>query len=311
MEKTVLGRFAPTPSGRLHLGNLFCCLLAYLSAKAAGGEMCLRVEDLDRDRSRQEYIRQMFADLAWLGITWEGEVVYQSRRDAFYESCLEKLEKQGLVYPCFCTRAQLHAATAPHGLDGEPIYPGTCRSLSREERLEKGKTRKPALRLQVKGETISFIDGHFGFYSQNLEKDCGDFILRRSDGIFAYQLAVVADDGDMGITQVVRGRDLLSSTPRQLYLYRLLGMEPPAFYHTPLLLSPEGKRLAKRDNALGVQALQDRGITGEQVTGFLACAAGLLEKPEPLSPAELVPFFSWDKVPREDVRLPKEILDIL
>lgn len=303
-----LGRFAPTPSGRLHLGNLFCFLLAWLSAKAEGGEVLLRIEDLDIVRSRREYIEKAAADLQFLGMDWDlgGTDLLQSERSAFYREQLEKLEALGLVYPCFCTRAQLHAASAPHASDGEPVYDGRCRELAPAEVEKLAKDRIPALRLKVNDEIITFTDGHYGPVTQNLATECGDFILRRSDGIFAYQLAVVADDAAMGVTQVVRGRDLLSSTPRQLYLYRLLDLKAPAFYHTPLLLAPDGRRLSKRDGDLSLDSLRSR-YTAPEIVGRLAYLAGLIDRPEALVPAELVPHFSWEKVPKEDILLPLDL----
>lgn len=304
----IIGRFAPSPSGRLHLGNLFCSLLAWLSAKAKGGEVVLRIEDLDRERSRPEYAEQLEQDLAFLGLTWDrggeagGPEYFQANRTAYYEALLACLREKGLVYPCFCSRAELHAANAPHASDGEAVYSGKCRGLSAAEAESLSKTRSPALRLRVPEETIVFQDGHYSRVCQALEQDCGDFILRRSDGTFAYQLAVVGDDAAMGITEVVRGRDLLSSTPRQIYLYRLLGFPVPEFFHTPLLLGPDGRRLSKRDRADSLDALREQGLSAEEIIGRLAFLAGFLDRPEPASPKELIPIFSWDKVPKEDVR---------
>lgn len=310
-EQGVIGRFAPTPSGRLHLGNLFCSLLAWLSAKAEGGEVILRIEDLDRERTSLEYTEQAENDLRFLGLSWDrgglagGNEYLQSRRSAFYRELLEWLEAQGLVYPCFCSRAELHAADAPHASDGDVIYSGKCRELSPEAVKELSKKRSPALRLKVPAERITFSDLHYGEGSQELEKECGDFILRRSDGVFAYQLAVVGDDAAMGVTQVVRGRDLLSSTPRQIYLYRLLGLPVPQFAHTPLLLASDGRRLSKRDRDVSLDALRERGLSPEEITGRLAYLAGLLDKPEAASPRELISVFSWDKVPKKDISLPE------
>ena len=228
----VTGRFAPSPSGRIHLGNILCCLLAWLSVRQQEGHMVLRIEDLDTARCPQRYARQMMEDLHWLGLDWdEGPEVggsngpyFQSQRTDRYQAALEQLEAQGLVYPCFCTRAELHAASAPHREDGQVIYPGTCRNLSAAQIAERSLRRAPALRLRVPEEEIGFTDGHLGAVRENLARACGDFLLRRSDGMFAYQLAVVVDDAAMGITEVVRGADLLDSTPRQLYLYRLLDL---------------------------------------------------------------------------------------
>ena len=312
-QQPVVGRFAPSPSGRLHLGNLLAFLLAWLSAKSRGGRIILRIEDLDPARTRPEYAETLERDLLFLGLPWDegggpAGPYWQSRRTALYERCLTRLEAQGLVYPCFCSRAELHAAEAPHTADGEPIYPGRCRNLPPAEVRRREKKRLPALRLEVPDETITLTDGHYGPYAQNLAQGCGDFILRRSDGVFAYQLAVVADDAAMGVTEVVRGRDLLSSAPRQLYLYRLLGETPPQFCHTPLLLAPDGRRLSKRDADLGLDALRARGFTAADIVGALAFAAGLQNAPTPILPEQLAPAFSWAKVKQEDVRLPANLL---
>lgn len=313
MEGPVTGRFAPTPSGRMHLGNLFCSLLAWLAAKKEGGRVVLRMEDLDQLRTSSVYAAQAEADLKFLGLFWdEGgslggpHAPYdQGSRSPYYQELLGRLEALGLVYPCFCSRAELHAANAPHASDGEVVYAGTCRGLRREEIAEKSRKRPPALRLRVPEETIAFVDGHYGLVEQDLATECGDFILRRSDGVFAYQLAVVADDAAMGVTQVVRGRDLLSSAPRQLYLYRLLGFPEPAFAHAPLLLAPDGRRLSKRDRDVSLEALEEKGLTGPEIVGRLAFLAGLLDRPEAAQPQDLLPVFAWDKVPREDVCLPQ------
>lgn len=315
MEFQPTGRFAPTPSGRMHLGNLFSALITWLSVRACGGRLVLRLEDLDQNRCRPEYARQMEQDLHFLGLNWdEGGSLggthgpySQHERTQWYQAQLEKLEEQGLVYPCFCTRAELHAPEAPHASDGEFIYNGRCRALSPGEIKRRMEVRAPSLRLHVPQETICFNDGHYGRVCQNLATECGDFILCRSDGVFAYQLAVVADDAAMGVTQVVRGRDLLSSAPRQLYLYRLLGFEPPEFYHVPLLLSADGRRLSKRERDLGLGELVARGFTAQDLIGRLAYLAGLLKRPEPATARELIPLFSWDKVVREDIHLPFEL----
>lgn len=308
-----IGRFAPTPSGGLHLGNLFCSLLAWLSAKAQGGEIILRIEDLDRERSRREYVMQAEHDLKFLGLNWDrggtngGDEYFQSKRTEYYEQCLSRLEELKLCYPCFCTRAELHAVNAPHTSDGEAVYTGKCRNLSDSEIAELKLTRNPAVRLRVPDEVITFTDGHYGEISQNLLTDCGDFILRRSDGAFAYQLAVVADDAAMGVSEVVRGRDLLSSTPRQLYLYRLLGFAAPKFAHTPLILAADGRRLSKRDRDISLAGLIEKGYTAEDIVGRLAFLAGLIDRPESAAANELIPLFSWEKIPTEDICLPRDL----
>lgn len=307
-----VGRFAPTPSGYLHLGNLFCSLIAWLAAKSRGGEIILRNEDLDVERSRPEYALQAQRDLDALGLFWDQggdkggphSPYGQSQRFDFYRVQLEKLEAQGRVYPCFCSRAQLHAASAPHASDGELLYNGACRDLTPEQVAEKRRARSPALRLWVPEETIAFTDLHYGPQAQHLPSGCGDFILRRSDGVYAYQLAVVADDGAMGVTQVVRGRDLLSSTPRQILLYRLLGYPVPEFGHTPLLLAGDGRRLSKRDGDQSLSGILSRGYSPRDVVGCLAYLGGLLPEPAPAWPEELLPLFSWEKLPRGDISLP-------
>lgn len=309
----VRGRFAPSPSGRMHLGNLFCALLSYLSVKSRGGEWILRIEDLDTARCRPDYARQVEEDLRWLGLAWDeggsaggpDAPYFQSERTALYEAALARLRGMGLVYPCFCTRAQLHAASAPHREDGLTVYPGTCRGLTAEDIARREAAgRKGALRLRVPEETVTFTDGHLGEVTEYLPTDCGDFLLRRSDGLFAYQLAVVVDDAAMGVTEVVRGADLLSSTPRQLLLYELLGWEAPEFYHFPLLLSLDGRRLSKRDGDLGLGALRER-YTPEEIIGKLAYLAGQNPGGGPRTPEALAEDFHWDAVPRRDIPLPE------
>ena len=308
MKQTIRGRFAPSPSGRMHLGNLFSALLAWLSVRAAGGIMVLRMEDLDPDRCRAEYAAQLADDLRWLGLDWDEGYqrggphgpYCQSERTQLYAGAFQALEEKGLLYPCFCTRAERLAASAPHRSDGQAVYGGACRWLTQQQRSQRALTRRPAWRVQVPDREISFTDGLQGPYTEHLLRDCGDFILRRSDGVYAYQLAVVYDDGTMAVNQVVRGRDLLDSTPRQLYLYELLGLTPPEFYHVPLLLAPDGRRLSKREHDLDMGALRGR-YTPEALTGLLAFWAGQLERPEPVSPAELARHFTWETVPRQDI----------
>lgn len=299
----VVGRFAPTPSGRLHLGNVLCAMLAYLSARHEGGRFLLRIEDLDGPRCPRHLARQAIDDLAWLGFTWDEEPLYQSERAAFYERALRHLEAQGLIYPCFCTRAQLMASFAPNLGDTQLVYGGTCGKLTPEEVARASRLRSPALRLRVPPEDVTFTDGLCGPQRENLARDCGDFILRRSDGLFGYQLAVVVDDALSGVNQVVRGRDILSATPRQIYLQRLLGYPEPQYTHIPLLTDSQGRRLAKRDRDLDLTALAKR-FSPEELIGLLAFASGLLEEPRPIALDGLVPLFDWAKVKREDIRLP-------
>lgn len=304
----IIGRYAPTPSGRLHLGNLYAALLCWLSVRSQGGEMLLRIEDLDTLRCTVENADLLKEDLQWLGLDWDREMPPQRSRSVYYEEILAKLSERGEVFPCWCTRGDLkNAANAPHASDGHPIYPGTCRALSPQERAIRLRKRPGIMRLAVPDEVIGFEDGNYGHYEENLQTECGAFILRRADGVFAYQLAVVADDIDGGVTEVVRGRDLLDSTPRQLYLYRLLGAEPPRYFHVPLLTAPDGRRLSKRDEDLDVGLLRQR-YRPEELLGALAFAAGQLERPEPVSAAELVKIFDRSRVGQADIaiRLPGE-----
>lgn len=293
-----IGRFAPSPSGRMHLGNVFSAMLAWLSVKSCGGKLVLRIEDLDPDRCRPEYADTLKRDLEWLGLVWDEEQTPQSRRTEAYREMFSRLEELRLVYPCYCSRGELHAASAPHASDGTLLYAGTCRNLTPEQRA--GKTKPPCWRVKVPDETVFFTDGLQGDTQQDLAASCGDFIVRRADGVYAYQLAVVTDDADAGVTQVVRGCDLLSSTPRQIWLQRQLGLPEPAYYHVPLLLAPDGRRLSKRERDLDMGALRLRH-TPESLLGLLAHACGLLEYSVPISAAELAGDFSWQMVRGENI----------
>lgn len=287
----------------MHLGNLFTALLAWLSARADGGEFVLRIEDLDPDRSRAEYAEAIRDDLRWLGLDWDREMPLQSTRTPVYAEQFERLRERGLIYPCFCTRNELHAASAPHASDGTLLYAGTCRNLTPAQIASQ--TRKPAWRIRVPEETISFRDGVFGAVTQNLATACGDFILRRSDGVYAYQLAVVCDDALGGITQVVRGCDLLPSTPRQIWLGRELGFVQPAYYHVPLLVAPDGRRLSKRERDLDMEHLRRR-YTPEQLTGRLAFLAGLRPEVSAVAPKELAHGFTWGVIHKNDIPISKD-----
>lgn len=310
----VCGRFAPTPSGRIHLGNILCAMLSWLSVRSKQGKYLLRIEDLDAMRCPRSLADQIEEDLQWFGIDWDdggsagGEQWYQSSRTEIYDRYFEVLKDKGLLYPCFCSRAELHTAQAPHRSDGTYIYAGTCRNLTPEQIAEKSKRRPPAWRVRVPDRVVSFTDGCQGVYTENLAQDCGDFIIRRSDGVYGYQLAVVVDDGEMGVTEVVRGSDLLNSTPRQMYLYEQLGFPIPQFYHMPLLTAPDGRRLSKRDGDLDLGVLRERFGRPEPIVGMLAKAAGLRPTAEPVALHELIADFSWDKIPKQDIALPEEIL---
>ncbi len=304
MSVVPTGRFAPTPSGRLHLGNLLCAMLAYLSARSKGGRFLLRIEDVDMPRCPRSLAAQAIADLEWLGFTWDEAPLYQSDRADIYRAALERLTADGHIYPCFCTRAQLMSLAAPNLGDTQVVYNRACASLTPEEAAERAKTRAPAMRLRVPEEDVSFTDELYGDQTENLARDCGDFILRRSDGLYGYQLAVVVDDALSGVTEVVRGRDILSATPRQIYLQRLLSYPQPKYVHIPLLVDPQGRRLAKRDKDLDLSALSQRFTPGE-ILGMLAYSAGLLEECCPVTLEELIPLFAWERVKRADLRLPR------
>jgi len=306
MDDRVTGRFAPTPSGRLHLGNLLCCLLAYLSVRSKDGRFLLRIEDLDVPRCPQRLSLQAIEDLSWFGFRWDEKPLWQSERTAVYQEHLDALSEKGLIYPCFCTRAQLMASVAPNLGDTQVIYRRTCASLSAEEIERLSQTRSPAMRLRVPDENVSFTDGLYGVQTENLAKDCGDFILRRSDGLFGYQLAVVVDDALSGVNEVVRGRDILSATPRQIYLLKQLGYPVPEYIHIPLLMDWEGRRLAKRDKDLDLSALSKR-FTAQELLGKLAFSAGILEEERPASMDELIRLFDWQNIKRDDMRLPRSM----
>ena len=414
----------------MHLGNVFCALLSWLSAKSKGGEWVLRIEDLDPQRSKRDYALQLMDDLQWLGLPWDGEPVWQSQRGDIYEEYLQRLTNMGLTYPCYCTRADIMATQAPHETDGRVVYKGTCRPSARspltpqtvplrqgdEERSDGGGGLQPAhrsplaatTRLIVPDCTIPFTDGHYGKHDINLAEHCGDYIIRRKDGAWAYQLAVVVDDALMGVTEIVRGRDLLLSSPQQIHLRNLLfqstddrvqstenrvqmtdgllkretitdaarsvptatSLTPQTvplrqganevfremtecqfvphegstiqcdagpvrersggggltahpspfnvkhspftphrspltvdFFHHPLLCNAEGQRLCKRDKSMDLGYLRGTGITPQEIIGKLAYLAGLTDTTTTITPSELLPLFSWDKVPTEDIIL--------
>jgi glutamyl-tRNA synthetase len=278
----------------MHLGNVFSALLSWLSARSQGGRWLLRIEDIDRGRSRQAYADLLMDDLEWLGLTLDGEPVYQSQRSDIYEHYFQELRQRGLTYPCYCTRADLLAAQAPHESDGRVVYPGTCRQAPRRDGVA------AATRLMVPDEWVTIEDGHYGTQSVDMARDVGDFIIRRKDGGWAYQLVVGVDDALMGVTEVVRGQDLLLSAPQQAWLARLLGFEAPRFVHLPLLCNQQGQRLSKRDQSLDMASLRER-YTAKEMVGRLAYHAGLIPQPEPTSPQDVLAYFDWNKVPKENI----------
>ena len=321
----IRGRLAPSPTGYIHLGNAWAFLLAWLAARASSGEVVLRIEDIDPQRSRPEYTAALIEDLTWLGLDWDygpdkpepaGGCMgpfEQSRRGKHYAAAIAQLESAGLTYPCFCTRKELRSmAGAPHVDDAGAPYPGTCRSLNQAQRqalLESG--RRPCLRLRCPDGPVNFTDTVFGPQSYTLADCGGDFALRRSDGVVAYQLAVAVDDALMGINQVVRGRDILISTPRQIALLKLLGYGAPAYAHVPLLLDDEGERLAKRHQSLALRNLRQMGADPRRITGWLGALAGCNPGGNAASPAELIPYFSLSRLDGDDIRLGRELLRAL
>lgn len=307
----VVGRFAPSPTGRMHLGNVYSALLSWLSAKSQGGAWILRIENLDPQRSKTAFAEQLEDDLRWLGLLWdegglENPLYVQSNRYALYQEHLDRLRNLGLTYPCYCSRADILATQAPHENDGRVVYRGTCRPDGTEAKALWLQQRAaqcphaPATRLKVPDRNISFTDGHYGPQQVNLAQTCGDFILQRADKAWAYQLAVVVDDALMHVTEVVRGRDLLLSVPQQLYLYEMLQYQAPHFCHLPLLCNEHGQRLCKRDESLHLGVLRNQ-YSPQEIIGQLAYLAGQIEKPEPVSAQELISHFNWDKVPTADI----------
>ena len=338
----VTGRLAPSPTGRMHLGNAYAALAAWLGVRATGGRVLLRIEDIDAPRVVKDADRWIMDDLAWLGLDWDGETVYQSQRLDAYEEALRRLREQGLVYPCFCSRADIRAASAPNEGDGFLIYPGTCRRLpaaERESRVARGdrhswrlavpdayadpdpascaapdpdtsvmsehadsdisRVDRAACDAPTEGlpRVVCFDDRVFGPQRFDLPRQLGDVVVRRSDGLFAYQLAVSVDDMAMGVTQIVRGRDLLRSTAIQLYVRRCLGAaDMPEFAHLPLIDAADGRRMAKRLNSLDLGAMREHGDDPRAVVGYCAWLLRLLGEPRPMTPQELLPLFSWEAV---------------
>ncbi|WP_138493875.1 tRNA glutamyl-Q(34) synthetase GluQRS [Paenibacillus pinistramenti] len=316
----IRGRFAPTPSGMMHLGNAKIALLSWLQIRSGNGVYVLRIEDIDIQRSRPELVQTIMEDLRWLGLNWdEGPEAggpfgpyTQSERLELYEAALQQLDRQERLYPCYCSRAELlQIAGAPHGLASEgPVYPGTCRRLTREEQASREQHKAPSTRFAFRDERYDFEDGIAG-YQQFPPASGGDFIVKRADGMFSYQLAVTVDDAAMGITHVLRGSDLLDSTPRQLALYEAFGWSPPEFAHAPLLLGEDGRRLAKRHGDLSLAGLRRSGIPAERIIGWLAFISGLMDRPEPVKASELISGFALDRIARQPFTLTSEMIERL
>ena len=310
----IIGRFAPTPSGYAHIGNLFCFLLAWLSAKKQNGKIVLRMEDLDTQRTSFELANETMEDLRWLGLTWDygpgiphdSTQYFQSKRSSVYIHFFEQLKEMGFAYPCFCSRTDVKNANAPHLSDGRIVYPGTCKSLSPDQQARLSCIRPPAWRVSVRDDTISFVDRLQGRYSQDLLHECGDFPIRRADGVFCYQLAVIIDDALMGVNEVVRASDLLSSTPQQIFLYQLMGFPVPEFIHIPTVLDSQGKRLAKRDCSISLHELKKR-YTKEEILGRLAYMAELQTDTTARTLDDLLDMFCWENIRKEDIYLPPDL----
>lgn len=295
------GRFAPSPTGALHLGNLRTALVAWLFARADGARFRLRIEDLDPATARAHHEAGQLADLAALGLYWDPPVLRQSERRVEHEAAIATLVRAGLTYPCYCTRREvLEAAAAPHGAGPEGTYPGTCARLGAPQRAAREAAgRRPALRLRAGGERVGIVDRVHGA----IELEIDDVVLRRADGVPAYNLAVVVDDAAQGIGEVVRGDDLLASTPRQVHLARLLGLPVPAYAHVPLVLGPDGSRLAKRHGAVTLADLAETGADVGEVRSILAASLGLAEPGEPVTPAQLVERLDPEGLPRTPWRV--------
>jgi glutamyl-tRNA synthetase len=291
--QAVTGRFAPSPTGPLHVGNLRTALLAWLLARSAGDRFVVRMEDLDRANSSPRHEAAQLADLAALGLDWDGAVIRQSDRFELYEAAITRLRDNGLLYECYCTRKDIRdAVAAPHGPDG--AYPGTCRDLTEAERAVRRAVRPPALRLRATGERITVDDALAGSFTGSAD----DVVLRRNDGVPAYNLAVVVDDAAQGVTEVVRADDLLPSTPRQVLLQRLLGLPPVTYVHVPLVVGADGERLAKRDGAVTLADLAVDDVTPSRVLAGLAASLGLAVPGEAVTAVELAARFDLGRVTR-------------
>ena len=301
------GRFAPSPTGRLHLGNAWAAVLGWLWARSQGGEFLLRIEDLDSARSRPGLSDALLADLAWFGLRFDGDPLFQSRRLELYHAAFDRLRATGRVYPCFCTRTEIaRAASAPHGpADEGPRYPGTCLTLSSAQSTERARTRPPAWRFRPREGLTEVHDLLHGTFAQDVAQEVGDFVVLRNDGVPSYQLAVVVDDAETGITHVLRGDDLLGSTPRQVQLCEALGLPVPVYAHVPLLLGPDGKRLAKRAGTPSLADVRERGIEAERLVGLLAGWAGLGDG-HPVGLRDLIPRFALERLPRMPISVDLE-----
>ncbi len=294
----VVGRLAPSPTGAQHVGNARTYLIAWLSARSRGGRVLVRIEDIDSPRIKQGAALDALADLAWLGLDSDGGVVVQTTRLGLYEQALARLRRDERIYPCTCTRADVErAASAPHVEHEGPSYPGTC--AARRAADAGGLDRPFCWRFRLPRRTPTFLDGYRGSCAVDLRQLGGDFVVWKADGTPAYQLCVVVDDAAMGVTEVLRGDDLVPSTPRQLLLYEALELPAPGFVHVPLVVGPDGRRLAKRHGDTRLSALRRAGVRPEALVGLLAWSCGWLERIEPATPRQLLPRFRLDAIPCE------------
>lgn len=308
-RRSYVGRLAPSPTGAQHVGNARTYLIAWLAARAAKGHIVLRIEDIDSPRIKPGAALEACEDLHLLGLDWDEGPIVQTQRLGVYHEALEKLKARELVYPCTCTRGDIErAASAPHPEHEGPVYPGTC---SMKTVADAAKLDQPyAWRMRTTGETITFEDGYRGTVSLSL-KDSGDFVVWKSGDTPAYQLAVVVDDAAQQVSEVIRGDDLVSSTPRQLLLYRALGLKPPTFTHVPLVVGPDGRRLAKRHGDTRLAALHEAGAGPEKVLGLLAWSCGWIDTIKPVSARELIPLFQWRSIPSRPFVLTADLLQAI
>ena len=295
-DEPYIGRYAPSPTGRLHFGNLRTALLAWMHARLSAGQFLLRMDDLDTPRLIRGCDEQVLEDLEWLGLDWDGDIYYQSQHLDQYQAVFDILKQQQKVFPCYCSRKDIQQATsAPHGKP--PIYPQTCHDLSVDEIAKQQHIKDPAWRYRVDqhpSDSIEFNDGVLGGYHESLQQDCGDFVVKRADKMFAYQLAVVADDIQQGVTDVIRGADLLESTARQIALFQTLDHKHPRYWHVPLLKDETGQRMAKRDGSASIEQWRETGGTAESLAGYLAFSAGLIDFRQSISAPDLLASFSLE-----------------
>jgi glutamyl-tRNA synthetase len=309
MTRIIVGRLAPSPTGAQHVGNARTYLLAWLSARSRGGKVVLRIEDIDSPRIKAGAAEQALEELHWLGLDWDEEPLVQTSRLAYYEAALERLKQQDLVYPCTCTRGDIdRAASAPHAEHEGAVYPGTCARRTVADAARLG-DQPFAWRMRVGDRRYPFVDDFLGPVDVDLRQIGGDFVVWKSAGTPAYQLAVVVDDAAQGVTEVTRGDDLVPSTPRQLLLYDALGLTPPVFTHVPLVVGPDGRRLAKRHGDTRLSSLRAAGVRAESLLGLLAWSCGWLADIQPISIAQLLPLFRLDTIPRTPFTLEPALLE--